>query len=178
LHYDIVFAGIGGQGVLFIGTLLASAAVKEGKEVVYTPHFIGQMRGNISTCMVNIDSEPIFSPVVTQYDIVVTLHQSTLETFEPKVKQNGLLLWESSIIKEPPQRRDIRIYDLPAYNKALELLGNTDMMNMLILGALIKIDNIVKQESIIAALHETIAADRRHLVPQNEKAFTSGMNLI
>lgn len=178
MHYDIVFAGIGGQGVLFIGTLLAAAAGKEGKEVVYRPHFIGQMRGNISTCMVNIGSEPISSPVVTRYDVVVTLHQSTLKTFEPQVKQNGLLVWESSIIKEPPQRRDIRVYALPAYNKALELLGNTDMMNMLILGALIKIENIVKQESILAALHETIAADRRHLIPLNEKAFALGMNQV
>ncbi|MCI0471754.1 MAG: 2-oxoacid:acceptor oxidoreductase family protein, partial [Candidatus Aminicenantes bacterium] len=123
MHYDIVFAGIGGQGVLFIGTLLAAAAVKEGKEVVYTPHFIGQMRGNISTCMVNIDSEPISSPVVSQYDVVVTLHRRTLEIFEPQVKPKGLLVWESSIIKEPPQRLDIRVYALPAYNKALELLG-------------------------------------------------------
>ena len=177
MSYDIAFAGIGGQGILFIGTLLASAAIKEGKEVAYTPSFKGQMRGGRSTCMVNISSEPIFSPVVDRYDAAITLAQQSLNTFEPLVKPGGTLIWENSMIKVPPQREDLRIYALPAYNTAIEVLKDTKMMNMIMLGAFIKIQGIVKIESIIGALHETLSPGQEELIPLNEKAFELGQSL-
>ena len=178
MSHDIIFAGFGGQGVQLIGTLLASAAVKEGKEVVFRPSYKGQIRGGISTCTVNISSEPIFSPVVEQYDTAVTLDQPSLEMFAPRVKSGGLLLWESSVIKEPPERPGIRVFALPAYNKAITVLENKKMMNMIMFGALIAINNEVKRDSIMAALRETLPANQHHLIPLNEKAFDLGVSLV
>jgi 2-oxoglutarate ferredoxin oxidoreductase subunit gamma len=51
---EMIFAGFGGQGVLSMGTLLAYAAMKEGKEVSWMPSYGPEMRGGTANCMVNI----------------------------------------------------------------------------------------------------------------------------
>lgn len=153
---EAIFSGFGGQGVLSMGKLLAYAAMKEGKEVSWMPSYGPEMRGGTANCMVNVSTEPISSPVVTAYDVVVVLNQPSLTKFEPLVKPGGLLIWESSTIKNGPTRDDIQAVALPAIDKAGTELKNVKVMNMLVLGALVKLKNIVKPEALIIALKETL----------------------
>ncbi len=175
---EMVFAGFGGQGVLSLGTILAYAAMKEGKEVTWFPSYGPEMRGGTANCMVNISDTEISSPIVTDYDLAMVFNLPSLKKFEPKVKPGGTLVWESSIIKEPPTRDDITIHALPAIQVAAEELKNTQVMNMVALGALVKINGVVKKESILQALKETLPARYHHLLPLNEKAIETGISLI
>ncbi len=174
----MVFAGFGGQGVLSLGTILAYAAMKEGKEVTWFPSYGPEMRGGTANCMVNISDEEISSPIVNDYDLAMVFNLPSLKKFEPKVKPGGTLVWESSIIKEPPQRDDIKIYPLPAFQIAADEFKNTKVMNMVALGALIKINGVVKKESIVQALRETLPERYHHLLPLNERAIETGLSLI
>jgi len=72
---EMIFAGFGGQGVLSMGTLLAYAAMKEGKEVSWMPSYGPEMRGGTANCIVNISDEPISSPIVSDYDVAVVFNQ-------------------------------------------------------------------------------------------------------
>lgn len=175
---EMIFSGFGGQGVLSMGKLLAYAAMKEGKEVSWMPSYGPEMRGGTANCMVNVSDEPISSPVVTAYDVVVVLNQPSLTKFEPKVKKDGILIWESSTIKHGPTRGDINIYPLPAIDKASSELKNVKVMNMLVLGALVKINDIVKKDSLLLALKETLPARHHKLIPLNEQAIQLGMSLV
>ena len=175
---EMIFAGFGGQGVLSMGTLLAYAAMKEGKEVSWMPSYGPEMRGGTANCMVNISDQPISSPIVSDYDVAVVLNNPSLRKFEPRVKKGGVLIWESTNIKPPPTRNDIDIYALPAIEKAANDLGNVKVMNMLILGALVKINGIVKRESLMEALRGTLPERYHHLIPLNEKAIELGMSLV
>jgi 2-oxoglutarate ferredoxin oxidoreductase subunit gamma len=175
LQQEIIFAGIGGQGVQTMGKLLANAAMEEGKEVIWRPAYQGVMRGNISNCIVNISDEPISSFIVDQYDVLIALNQLSLTTLQTRVKKAGILIWESTKIKTPPTRGDIRVYGLPAYNQAITHLNNAKLMNMIMLGALIKINPMVKKDSLIAVLKDTLPPRFHHLIPLNEKAIELGM---
>ena len=175
---EAIFSGFGGQGVLSMGKLLAYAAMKEGKEVSWMPSYGPEMRGGTANCMVNISDEPISSPVVTEYDVVVVLNQPSLKKFEPRVKKGGLLIWESSTIKEGPTRDDIKAIALPAIDKATNDLKNVKVMNMLVLGALIKLKPIVKQEALLTALKETLPERHHKLIPLNKEAIEFGMSLV
>ena len=175
---EMIFAGFGGQGVLSMGTLLAYAAMKEGKEVSWMPSYGPEMRGGTANCMVNISDEPISSPIVTQYDVVVALNLPSLKKFEPRVKPGGILIWESTNIKEPPVRKDISVYALAAVEKATNDLKNVKVMNMLILGAMVKLIQIVSRNSLLVALQETLPERHHHLIPLNEKAIDLGMELV
>jgi 2-oxoglutarate ferredoxin oxidoreductase subunit gamma len=175
---ETIFSGFGGQGVLSMGKLLAYAAMKEGKEISWMPSYGPEMRGGTANCIVNISDEPISSPVVTEYDVVVVLNQPSLKKFEPRVKKGGILIWESSTIKEGPTRNDIEIYALPAIDKATNELKNVKVMNMLVLGALVKLRGIVKRDTLMQALKETLPERHHHLIPLNEEAIELGMKLV
>jgi len=176
--YEMIFAGFGGQGVLSMGKLIAYAAMKEGKEVSWMPSYGPEMRGGTANCMVNISDEPISSPVVNEYDVVVALNLPSLKKFENKVKKGGILIWESSTIKEPPTRTDIKVYPLRAVELANTELKNGKVMNMLILGSLVKLINIVKKGSLVVALKETLPERHHKLIPLNEKAIDLGMSKV
>ncbi|MFC2154964.1 2-oxoacid:acceptor oxidoreductase family protein [Acidobacteriota bacterium] len=175
---EMIFSGFGGQGVLSMGKLIVYAAMKEGKEISWMPSYGPEMRGGTANCIVNISDEPISSPIVTEYDIVVALNQPSLKKFEPRVKKGGVLIWESSTIKEGPTRTDIRIYPLPAIEKATEELKNVKVMNMLILGSLVKVEKIVDEESLMTALKETLPERYHDMIPLNKKVFEMGMSLV
>lgn len=175
---EMIFAGFGGQGVLSMGILLAYAAMKEGKEVTWMPSYGPEMRGGTANCIVNVSDQPISSPIVSNYDVGIVLNQPSLKKFESRIKKDGLLIWESTNIKNPPSRTDIRVYALPAVEKALDELNNVKVMNMLLLGSLVKLNNIVKKESLHIALKETLPQRHHHLIPLNEKAIEIGMELI
>ncbi|MBN1271314.1 MAG: 2-oxoacid:acceptor oxidoreductase family protein [Candidatus Aminicenantes bacterium] len=175
---EMVFAGFGGQGVLSMGTLLAYSAMKEGKEVSWFPSYGPEMRGGTANCMVNISDELISSPIVTLFDVGVVLNLPSLKKFEPRVKKDGILIWENSIIKEPPERKDINIYGIPAIEKASKELENVKVANMILLGCLVKLINIVKKESLMTALKDTLPERHHHLIPLNKRAIDMGMKLV
>lgn len=175
---EMVFAGFGGQGILSMGGLLAYSAMKEGREISWMPSYGPEMRGGTANCMVNISDSPISSPIVTDYDIAAVFNLPSLHKFEPKVKKGGILIWESSTIKEKPQREDLEIYGLPAIEKAGKELNNIKVMNMVVLGALVKITGIVKKESLLVALKDTLPKRHHHLIPLNKKAIELGMSLV
>jgi len=175
---EMIFAGFGGQGVLSMGTLLAYAAMKEGKEVSWVPSYGPEMRGGTANCIVNISDQPISSPIVNAYDVAIVFNQPSLKKFEPKVKKGGILIWESTTIKEPPSRTDIEIYPIPAIEKATHELKNVKVMNMLMLGVLLKIIAIVKKESVLQALKDTLPERHHHLIPLNKEAIDLGMTLV
>ena len=174
----MVFAGFGGQGVLSMGTLLAYSAMKEGKEVSWFPSYGPEMRGGTANCMVNISDELISSPIVTLFDVAVVLNLPSLKKFEPRVKKDGILIWENSIIKEPPERKDINVYGIPAIEKASKELENVKVANMILLGGLVKLINIVKKEILMTALKDTLPERHHHLIPLNKRAIDMGMELV
>ncbi len=175
---EAIFSGFGGQGVLSMGKLLAYAAMKEGKEISWMPSYGPEMRGGTANCIVNVSDEPISSPVVTEYDVAVVLNQPSLKKFEPRVKKGGLLIWESSTIKEGPTRDDIQSIALPAIDMASNQLKNVKVMNMLVLGALVKLKGIVKSETLLEALKETLPQRYHNLIPLNEEAIQLGMKSV
>lgn len=174
---ECIFAGFGGQGVLSMGSLLAYAAMKEDKEITWMPSYGPEMRGGTANCIVNISDQPISSPIVTAYDVAVVFNLPSLKKFEPMVKPGGILIWESSTIKEAPTRTDIKVYAVPAIDKAVNELENVKVMNMLVLGFLVKINPLVKKESLLLALKETLPERHHHLIPLNQRAIDMGISL-
>lgn len=172
---EMIFAGFGGQGVLSMGKLVAYSAMKEGKEVSWMPSYGPEQRGGTANCMVNVSDSPIASPIVQAYDAAVVFNQPSLKMFEPKIKPGGVLVWESSTIKEGPTRKDIVCVAIPAMEIATNELKNTQVMNMIALGALLKHNPVVKIETLLIALKDTLPERRHKLIPLNETAIKIGI---
>ncbi len=174
---DIIFAGTGGQGVQTIGLIIATAAMMEDREVLFRPDYEGKIRTGISNCVVSISETAIWSPgVLKEYDMLVALNENALRSLEERVKPGGILIWEAGI-KERPKRHDLKLVDVHAYKQATDVLGNVKVMNMIVLGAILQAAPMVKKESVIAALSQTIPSIYHHLIPLNEQAIDIGLKL-
>ena len=174
---EAIFAGFGGQGVLSMGMMLAYSGMIEGKEVCWMPSYGPEMRGGTANCITIVSDMPISSPIISSFDTVVALNQPSVDKFESKIKKGGCIIFDSSNILTPPTREDINIYSIPGSEEALKL-KNMKVLNMIILGAVIKAKNTVKMETVLKALYQVLPERHHKLIPLNEKALEIGMSLI
>ena len=174
---EIKIAGFGGQGVLSMGKILAYSGLMENKEITWMPAYGPEQRGGTANVTVILSDDPISSPILNTYDMVVALNQQSLDKFESKVKPGGILIYDSSGIHKRPTRTDIKVYCINAMEATLEI-GNNKAFNMIVLGAMLALTPIVTIDSVLKALKKTLPERHHHLIPMNEAALRKGMSLI
>lgn len=174
---EIIIAGFGGQGVLSLGQILCYSGVEENKEVSWMPSYGPEMRGGTANCIVIISDNSISSPIVSKFDTVIALNQPSVDKFQNSVKPGGLLLYDSTNIVHPPTRTDIKVVGIEASQTAAEM-KNTKILNMIVLGAFIKLKPILKVENVINGLKKVLPERYHHLIPLNEQAIKKGIELI
>ncbi len=170
-------AGSGGQGILFLGKLLAYSGMLEGREVTWFPSYGAEVRGGTANCTVIISDEMIGSPVVRNPEILIVMNEVSLDKFQLRLKNGGILIFDSSLVKEPELRTDIRIVDVPASEIAASI-GNTKYANMVMLSALLAETGIVKEGSAINALEELTPPERKKSLGANKEAIIRGRKYI
>lgn len=174
---ELIVAGFGGQGVLSMGMTLAYAGMVEGKEISWMPSYGPEMRGGTANCITILSSNKISSPIIAAYDTAIVLNQPSMDKFAPRLKQGGLLLYESSNIFQPSNREDIRAIGIPAVKEALDM-KNGKIMNMIMLGAYLHLKPVVSIDSVLEALQKVLPEKYHYLLPINEQALLKGEELV
>ena len=95
----VIAAGSGGQGIMLLGKILATAALKNKLNVTWFPSYGAEVRGGAAFCMVVISSSPISSPYIDTADSLIIMNEPSLSRFQRRVEQEGLLLVNSSLVK-------------------------------------------------------------------------------
>lgn len=173
---QILLAGFGGQGILFMGKLLAYFGLYEDKEVSWLPSYGPEMRGGTCNCSVCIGDEPIGSPLVDEPDILIVMNTPSYDKFIGSVVKGGIALIDSSLIEEKCDRDDIKCFYVPATTLANEQ-GMKGMANMILLGKLLKEADITSPETVKKAMEKVIPPKRANLIEANLKAIQLGMSL-
>jgi len=171
--HEIIIAGFGGQGVMSMGQLLTYAGMLEGKHVSFIPSYGPEMRGGTANCAVVVSDEEIGSPIVTEPNCVIAMNLPSLKKFEPTLVPGGLLLINSSLIKEESSRKDIRVCRI-AVNELAAELGNDKVANMVMLGAFLGATGVVAIDSVVESLKKVLPERRHNLIPLNKKALELG----
>lgn len=170
---EFIFAGFGGQGMLLIGKFLAMACMLDGKHVSWLPSYGPEMRGGTCNCSVNIEDEPIGSPLVTAPDILIAMNKPSLTKFMDKVKAGGLIMADSSLIDIVPDRTDIKTVCVPATDIA-DKNGLSGLANVIMLGALIKQTGMFEPEFFRECIRAASPKSKPQLGELNAKAFDLG----
>lgn len=177
-YYDVIISGFGGQGVLIIGNLLAYAAMKEGRHVTYLPIYGVEMRGGTAYCTVVISSKEIGSPVVEKPHAALVMNLPSLTKYESRVRPEGLLLINSSLISPgETSRKDIEILPVPVNDIAIEN-GNPKLANMVALGALVEKTRLVQMAALFNSFEKVLDERYHHLIPANIKAIELGSKYV
>lgn len=167
----IKIAGFGGQGLLFLGKLLAEAGMRHGYNVSWIPSYGPEMRGGTANCQVNISTEPIGSPLVSRPSVLIALNRPSLDKFEPEVASGGLIIYDSSLIDRAPERGDVEVIALPATKMADEA-GSARAANMVALGAYLGRTNLLDQTGVFKILEKMTKSEDQMAI--NRRAFDAG----
>ncbi len=147
----ILFAGSGGQGIISMGNVFAKAAMLNDYHVTHISSYGAAVRGGTANCTVCISDEEIASPVASSPDFMVVLNKPSAHSFINKLDPGGQIIYNADLIDSIPVRGDIDMFPVPASRIAKDL-KNEKTVNMVLLGSLAKLTNILTIESV----HECI----------------------
>jgi 2-oxoglutarate ferredoxin oxidoreductase subunit gamma len=183
-RHTVIAAGVGGSGVVLLGTLIARAGLRKYEHATRFPNFSAYMRGGPCECTVILSEIPILSPVVARGDVLLILNNSQLPYFEERVRPGGVIILESTGLKTKLERKDVRLFEIPAIEIAASM-GSTLVSNMILLGAYVQATNIFPPEFIEKELEARFgivetgvrALGKEALLAQNVEAFRRGLEL-
>ena len=168
--HRIVMAGVGGQGILFIGKLLANAAVQEVAHITFIPAYGAEVRGGPSSCQITLSDTEISSPVAERFDAMVLMHQDGVDRYLPQIARGGLAVINGSLSQiESASNRLI----VPATERA-EALGDGRGAGMLMLGVLLKARPLVTPACVEATLRQ-MSGRKAAVLDSNLAAFRAGL---
>ena len=175
MYHDVVIAGFGGQGVLFVGNLLAEAGMEEGFHVTFMPAYGVEMRGGTANCNVIVSSDEIGSPITDSPLTGIILNEASLVRFIPSIRPDGFLFYNSSLIPEDVvSRKDVQVVPVPA-NDLAQKVGSTQVASLIILGCFVEWTQALSKDSFPHALEEMISPKvRDKFLPLNISALEEG----
>jgi 2-oxoglutarate ferredoxin oxidoreductase subunit gamma len=172
-----VFAGFGGQGIISLGQIWVYCAMKEGKNVTFFPYYGAEKRGGIARSSVAVSDEEIASPIVTTPDSVLVMNGDSLPLCEGILKKDGLMLINSTLVKEEPKRTDIRAVKVE-FQAIAEKIGNARIANMVAMGAMARLTGALTIDEIESILKKFFAPEKHKFIPMNIEAIKAGYEAV
>jgi len=172
---EILCAGFGGQGIMFMGKLFAEAGLAGGKHVTWMPSYGAEVRGGTAYSMVKVSAPEIASPIVTNPDVLIAMNKPSLVKYENMVKPGGTIISNKSLIDESSTRRDVKVVNIPMTDMASKL-GSTKCANMIAIGAVVKRSKMLSIRNVAASLKEALK-DKESLFLLNKQALEKGYKI-
>jgi 2-oxoglutarate ferredoxin oxidoreductase subunit gamma len=170
---SVIISGSGGQGVLLMGEVICHAANLQGKACSWYPDYGPEVRGGWASCAVVVSETQVASPVIGRSDALIAMNPAGLHQFIGALRPGGLLLLNSSLITERPDREDIDVLAIDA-NEIAESIGAARAANMIMLGAYVRRSEIVAFETLESALREVLPERHHRFIPINVQALSIG----
>jgi len=176
--FRVIFAGLGGHGALAFGELLTEAAARMYNSVSFVPNYAPMMRGGESEAMVAASKEEIDSPVWLEADVIIVTSPTGFRLAEKRVSPGGILIVDDSVIHEKAERKDIRVFYVPARKIACEE-GDPLTANFILMGAYLEATKTVPVEIMEETIETTSkGTSRERLLSANKRALHEGMRLV
>ena len=148
--YEIRLSGSGGQGMITAGVILAEAAgVYDGKNVVQSQSYGPEARGGASKAEVIISDQDIHYTKATAIDILLAMTQEAWEKYSLDLKPEGTAIVDSFYVREVDRPGVIK---LPLSQKARQEVGIEMVANIIALGAIAGITQVVSRASLEKAV--------------------------
>ncbi len=152
---EIRISGLGGQGVVLAGQILGRAAVYSGRNALQTQTYGAEARGSAAKSEVIVSDGKIGFPSIRKCDILIVMSQAALDRDFGDLKNNGILLVDSKHVESIPETK-AKVFEVPATETSRKEFGVSTYANIIMLGALTKITNLVKTEALEKAIRESV----------------------
>lgn len=170
-------AGAGGDGAQTAAMLIARAAINEGFDATHIPSYGPESRGGTSYADVHVASEEVLSPASPNPHVLIAFNAPSLEKFAPTVRAGGTVIYDRSVIEEPPAMPPgVTAFGVPLTRIATDL-GKPFVKNAVALGALQAATRLFPVETFLTAVRQALK-HKCALIPLNEQAFEWGRKAV
>jgi 2-oxoisovalerate ferredoxin oxidoreductase beta subunit len=171
---SIKFAGAGGDGAQTIAMLMTRTAINAGYDSTHIPSYGPESRGGTSYADVHIATQEVLSPASPKPHILVVFNPQSFEKFGPTVREGGVVLYDSTVIREPPDLdSSVKTHGIPFTQIAVDL-GKAMVKNTVALGATVAATKIFPVQRFVTTMEEALQ-NNCALLPINREAFRCGM---
>lgn len=182
---DIVLAGVGGQGILSIATILGTAALRENMHIKQAEvHGMSQRGGDVQSNL-RISDSPIASDLILKAgaDLIVSLEPMEALRYLPYLKPEGWIVTnttpfvnidaypdQEALEKELNSHDNVVAFDM---DKMAKELGSPRSSNMVLLGAASPFIHI-GADKIEDGIRKVFGSKGEKIVDTNIRAFRAG----
>ena len=169
-RFEMRLSGSGGQGMIFASVILSKAigTGDHAKNVCQSQSYGPEARGGASKSDVVVSSEEIYYPKAMKLDLLLAMTQESLDKYLPDLKEDGMLIVDSSLVSEYPKER---AYALEFTRMARNDVGQIMVANVIALGAIGALTGLVSKEKLteVVLQHAPKGTEEK-----NRKAVTMG----
>jgi len=170
---EIRFSGYGGQGIIRCGLITGKAiSLFDNKFATMTQSFGPEARGSACSSQVVVSESRVLYPYITLPEVLVTMSQDAYEKYEPELREDGVLIYDTDLVKLKPARGQLKIYGIPSTRFAEEM-GNRIFANLVMLGFFTAITKVVSPEAMKKAVPGLVP---KRFLELNIRAFEKGYN--
>lgn len=149
-RYEVRLSGLGGQGLLLAGRLLAeAAALHDGKYATQTQSYGPESRGGDSRSDVVISDVEIDYPHIIRADFLLAMSQMACDRNFYSLKREGILVVDADMVQHMPTNR---AYVVPITRLAQQEVGKAIVANVLALGVVVALSGAVSRRAALAAV--------------------------
>jgi 2-oxoglutarate ferredoxin oxidoreductase subunit gamma len=170
---EIRFGGSGGQGVVLAARILGKAAVLDGRNALQTQAYGSESRGSLTRSEVIISDGKIGFPAVRQSDVLITMTQEATDVFRKDLKEGGVLIVDSTNVKSVSET-GVQVRRFPITDTAKRNFGDALYANMVMLGVLLQVMNLLSVHSVEEAIAKGTS---KQSAETNIRAFRQGLRL-
>jgi 2-oxoglutarate ferredoxin oxidoreductase subunit gamma len=171
-QFELRFSGSGGQGLQLSAKILARALNMKKLIVAQSQSYEPTSRGGVSRSDLVVAGETPDYPLVTSLDFLVVLDQCAVSISENLLKKNSIVLVDGGLVPKPPKGA-FKTLSLPFTEHAVAL-GNRRVANIIALGALVGIGDIVSFDILNQAVKTGVPA---RFLDLNLEAFNMGFQM-
>ena len=170
-RFEVRIAGLGGQGIVTAGVMIGRAAsVFGGKHVTLAQSYGPESRGGASKVEVIVSDEKVNYPKLRKPSLVAIMSQEAYTKNISDLSGDTIVIIDPDMIQEEQLNRAARMYRVPA-TRIAERLGKKIVSNMVMVGAIIGLTNMVDTEAVEKAITKYTPRGTEQL---NITAFKNG----
>ncbi|MBM7561543.1 2-oxoacid:acceptor oxidoreductase family protein [Fusibacter tunisiensis] len=170
---ELRLTGSGGQGLITAGIILAEAALKDNKNAIQTQSYGPEARGGASKAEVIISESDIDFPKVTLPNMVLSLTQVACNKYITDISEDGIIIVDETL-ELPEGLTASKVIKAPILRTARTEVGKEIVANIVALGLIVGLSNVVTKENLEKAILARIPRGTEDL---NKMALQKGYEL-